>query len=142
MWVCAVLVRTGQTDFCRWTGRLEATGCENPEKGRNQTRLTGSSDGCPKHPPTDEDALAALRLQLKKLLQEDPDLRAEAERVLGNARTSSPTIVIVSGNRSVACGNNAGGNVIITGDNNKLQDRLSGLSRQPGKAVLYRSKIV
>lgn len=68
--------------------------------------------------PTDDDALAALRQQLKKLLQEDPDLRAEAERLLASVSSSSTT-VIASGNRSVAIGGNASGNVIITGDNNK-----------------------
>ncbi len=50
--------------------------------------------------PQDEDALAALRLQLEKLLQEDPDLRAEAgEERWGTSRPASTT-VIASGNRS------------------------------------------
>jgi hypothetical protein len=38
--------------------------------------------------PTDEDALAALRLQLKKLLAEDPALAAEAARLLGTSVNS------------------------------------------------------
>lgn len=67
--------------------------------------------------PTDEDALAALRLQLKKLLAEDPDLAAEAARLLAGMQPGSA--VIAGGNRSVAIGGNASGNVIITGDNNK-----------------------
>lgn len=67
--------------------------------------------------PTDEDALAALRLQLKKLLAEDPDLAAEAARLLAGMQPGAT--VTASGNRSVAIGGNASGNVIITGDNNK-----------------------
>ncbi len=38
--------------------------------------------------PTDEDTLAALRLQLKKLLQEEPELMAEATRLLENNASS------------------------------------------------------
>ncbi len=69
--------------------------------------------------PSDEDALAALRQQLKKLLQEDPDLLTEATRLLAPIQTASTT-VIASGSRSVAIGGNASGNVIITGDNNQV----------------------
>ncbi len=69
--------------------------------------------------PADADAQAALRLQLKKLLTEDPALLAEAARLLASAPTESKTVT-ASGNRSVAIGGNASGNVIITGDNNKL----------------------
>ncbi|GAB4461284.1 MAG: hypothetical protein Kow0070_18680 [Anaerolineales bacterium] len=69
--------------------------------------------------PTDEDTLAALRLQLKKLLQEDADLAAEAARLLAAVQTAGNTIT-ASGSRSVAIGGNASGNIIITGDNNKV----------------------
>lgn len=68
--------------------------------------------------PADADAQAALRLQVKKLLQEDPALAAEAARLLASAQTGSKT-VIASGNRSVAIGGDVSGSVIITGDNNK-----------------------
>lgn len=67
--------------------------------------------------PKDTDALAALRLQLKKLLQEDAELAAEAARLLASA---PGTQVIASGDRSVAIGEDASGNIIITGDNNKV----------------------
>ncbi len=69
--------------------------------------------------PADADTQAALRLQLKKLLAEDPALLAEAARLLASAPTASQT-VIASGSRSVAIGGNASGNIIITGDHNKL----------------------
>ncbi len=69
--------------------------------------------------PTDEDALAALRLQLKKLLAEDPDLAAEAARLLAGMQPGST--VIASGARSVAIGGNASGNIIVTGDNNEVK---------------------
>ncbi len=66
--------------------------------------------------PQDEDALAALRLQLKKLLQEDPGLLAEAQRLLAPIQTSGTTVVTASGERSVAIGGDVSGSVIITGD--------------------------
>ncbi len=69
--------------------------------------------------PADPDNVASLRKELKKLLQEDPDLLAEATRLLSTVQASSTT-VIASGDRSVAIGGNASGNVIITGDNNKV----------------------
>ncbi|MDN5271213.1 hypothetical protein QTO31_04445 [Chloroflexus sp. MS-CIW-1] len=65
--------------------------------------------------PDDEDALAALRLQLKKLLAEDDSLAQELARLLPQSGPAGQT-VIASGNRSVAIGGNASGNVIITGD--------------------------
>ena len=65
--------------------------------------------------PDDEDALAALRLQLKKLLAEDEPLAQELARLLEQTRPAGQT-VIASGERSVAIGGNASGNVIITGD--------------------------
>jgi hypothetical protein len=65
--------------------------------------------------PDDEDALAALRLQLKKLLAEDQALAQELARLLPQSGPAGQT-VIASGDRSVAIGGNASGNVIITGD--------------------------
>jgi hypothetical protein len=70
--------------------------------------------------PADEDTLATLRLQLKKLLQEDPALLAEAAGLLMDSQTGSKT-VITKGSRSVAIGRNASGNVIVTGDHNQVK---------------------
>ena len=61
--------------------------------------------------PDDEDTLAALRLQLKKLLAEDQALAQELARLLEQT-------VIASGDRSVAIGGNVSGSVIVTGDGN------------------------
>jgi len=70
--------------------------------------------------PDDEDALAALRLQLKKLLAEDDSLAQELARLLEQARTAGQT-VIASGDRSVAIGGNVSGSVIVAGDKNTVQ---------------------
>lgn len=69
--------------------------------------------------PTDPDTQAALRLQLKKLLAEDPALAAEAARLLAAAQSGGHT-AINSGDRSVIIVGDANGNVIITGDHNKV----------------------
>ena len=69
--------------------------------------------------PQDEDAIAALRLQLRKLLQADPDLRAEAARVLDQV----PAGVIAWGERSVAVGGHVQGSTIVTGDQNVVTGR-------------------
>jgi len=69
--------------------------------------------------PDDEDALAALRLQLKKLLAEDQPLAQELARLLQQAQAGGRTVT-ASGNRSVAIGGNVSGSVIVTGDNNKV----------------------
>jgi hypothetical protein len=69
--------------------------------------------------PDDEDALAALRLQLKKLLAEDQALAQELARLLEQTRPAGQT-VIASGSRSVAIGGNVSGSVIVTGDRNKI----------------------
>ena len=69
--------------------------------------------------PKDEEALAALRLQLKKLLAEDESLAKELARLLTQARPAGQTVT-ASGSRSVAIGGNVSGSVIVTGDNNKV----------------------
>jgi len=70
--------------------------------------------------PDDEDALAALRLQLKKLLAEDDSLVQELARLLPQSGPAGQT-VIASGNRSVAIGGNASGSTIITGNHNQVK---------------------
>jgi hypothetical protein len=67
--------------------------------------------------PNDEDALAALRLQLKKLLAEDDSLAQELARLLPRSGPAGQT-VIASGDRSVAIGGSVSGSVIVTGDKN------------------------
>jgi hypothetical protein len=69
--------------------------------------------------PDDEDALAALRLQLKKLLAEDDSLAQELARLLEQTRPAGQT-VIASGERSVDIGGDVSGSVIVTGDRNKI----------------------
>ena len=69
--------------------------------------------------PQDEDALAALRLQLKKILGEDPALAAEVACLLEEAKAVGAT-VSVSGDRSIAIGGDVSNSTIITGDSNKI----------------------
>jgi len=69
--------------------------------------------------PDDEDALAALRLQLKKLLAEDDSLAQELARLVAQSRPAGKNVT-ASGERSVAIGGNVSGSVIVTGDNNKI----------------------
>ena len=69
--------------------------------------------------PKDEEALAALRLQLKKLLAEDESLAKELARLLTQARPAGQTVT-ASGSRSVAIGGNVSGSVIVTGDGNTV----------------------
>lgn len=69
--------------------------------------------------PDDEDAIAALRLQLRKLLSEDQALAAEIARLWDEAKAAGVTVT-ASGDRAVAIGGNVSGSTIITGDNNKV----------------------
>lgn len=75
--------------------------------------------------PGDEDAQAALRLQLRKLLAEDPSLQKELAEILQNARESGTTItrVSVKGDRSVGIGRDVTGSTIITGDQPRPEPR-------------------
>ena len=70
--------------------------------------------------PNDEDALAALRLQLKKLLAEDQALAQELARLLEQAHPAGQNVT-ASGDRSVAIGGNVSGSVIVTGDRHMVQ---------------------
>ncbi len=70
--------------------------------------------------PDDEDALAALRRQLKKLLAEDDSLAQELARLLPQSGPAGQTVT-ASGNRSVAIGGNVSGSVIVTGDQDVVQ---------------------
>ena len=72
--------------------------------------------------PDDEDAQAALRYQLKKLLAADQALAAEVARLWGEAQAAGVTVV-ASGERSVAIGGDVSGSTIVTGDRSVVGDR-------------------
>jgi hypothetical protein len=68
--------------------------------------------------PDDEDLRTVLRVQLKKLLAEDPELAAEVERLWRQATAGTGgvvTNVTASGAGSVAIGRDATGSTITTG---------------------------
>ena len=64
--------------------------------------------------PEDEDALGALRIQLRKLLEEDEGLAADLTKIWQEAQAAN--VVKASGERSVAVGGDVSGSTIITGD--------------------------
>ncbi len=68
--------------------------------------------------PDDQDAQAAFRRQLKKLLTEDQSLAEEVGRWLEQGKAAGIN-VSVSGDRNVAIGGSITGSTIITGDQNK-----------------------
>ena len=68
--------------------------------------------------PNYEDAQAAFRRQLRKLLAEDQSLAEEVSRWLEQGKAAGITVT-ASGDRSVAIGGDAKGSTIITGDRNK-----------------------
>ena len=70
--------------------------------------------------PEDEDAQAALRVQLKKLLTEDQSLAEEVSRWLEQGKAAGITVT-ASGERSVAIGGDVKGSTIVTGDQNKVR---------------------
>ena len=67
--------------------------------------------------PEDEDAQAALRRQLKKLLTDDQALAEELSHWLEAAGINVSAI----GERSVAVGGNVNSSTIVTGDQNKVK---------------------
>ena len=70
--------------------------------------------------PDDQDAQAAFRRQLRKLLTEDQSLADEVSRWLEQGKAGGNT-VNVSGSRNVVIGGDAKGNTIVTGDGNKVK---------------------
>ncbi len=71
--------------------------------------------------PSDEDAQAALRFQIKKILTDDPELGVEIEKALNEAKAASAQIntriggVDISGGATVTnSGNIVGGNQTIS----------------------------
>src|SRR6185295_7294869 len=65
--------------------------------------------------PDDQDAQAAFRRQLRKLLTEDQSLAEEVGRLLDQGKAAGITVT-ASGERSVAIGGDANGSTIVTGD--------------------------
>ena len=94
--------------------------------------------------PQNEDAQAALRLQLRKLLAEDEGLAREIGQQWAAAQTAGVTI-IASGDRAVAA-QNITGSTVVTGDRNTVQsgkynvkiDKASGLAIGDGARVEQR----
>lgn len=70
--------------------------------------------------PEDEDAQAALRVQLKKLLTEDQSLAEEVGHWLEQGKAAGIN-VFAAGDRSVAIGGNVNSSTIVTGDQNKVK---------------------
>jgi hypothetical protein len=64
--------------------------------------------------PEDERARGALELQIEKLLAHDAALAQDVERLWGQAQAAG--VVIASGDRAIAIGGSATGNVFVTGD--------------------------
>lgn len=69
--------------------------------------------------PEDADALAALRLQIKLVLDSNADLVAAIENLLSEHHETRH--VSTQGSRSITIGGNSNNSVIITGDNNKVE---------------------
>jgi hypothetical protein len=72
--------------------------------------------------PKDEDAQAALRNQLKKLLSEDESLAREIGEWWEKAKAAGVTVP-ASGERSVAIGGDVKGSTIVTGDWNTVKPK-------------------
>lgn len=91
--------------------------------------------------PENEDAQAALRQQLRKLLVEDDGLATEIGQQWAAAQAAGVTI-IASGDRSVAA-QSITGSTVVTGDDNTVQsgkysikiDKASGLAIGDGARV-------
>jgi hypothetical protein len=69
--------------------------------------------------PDDQDAQAAFRRQLRKLLTEDQSLAEEVSRWLEQGKAAAITVT-AAGERSVAIGGDAKG-TFVTGDRNKVK---------------------
>jgi hypothetical protein len=70
--------------------------------------------------PSDEDALAALRFQIKKLLTDDPELGLEIEKALNEAKNSSAQTSIRIGGVDISGGANVTNSGNIVGGNQTI----------------------
>ena len=68
----------------------------------------------------DGEARVALVRQLRKILESDPALAGEVEKLLCDARQAG---VVASGERSVAVGGSVSNSAIVTGDNSSVDRR-------------------
>jgi hypothetical protein len=68
--------------------------------------------------PNDQDAAAAVRLQVKKALRDDPELQAEVRALLGTPQARD--VIASVGERSVAA-RHISGSTVITGDVHRPQ---------------------
>jgi hypothetical protein len=71
--------------------------------------------------PDDEDALAAMRLQLRKLLEADTQLEGDVAAIWRQAEAANVVQVTASGERSVAVGGDVTGSTIVTGDQSQSE---------------------
>ena len=71
--------------------------------------------------PDDDDALASLRLQLRKLLEQDQGLAEDLARIWQEAQAANVVQVTASGERSVAVGGDVTGSTIVTGDQTRSE---------------------
>ena len=71
--------------------------------------------------PDDDDALASLRLQLRKLLEQDQGLADDLARIWQEAQAANVVQVTASGERSVAVGGDVTGSTIVTGDQTRSE---------------------
>jgi hypothetical protein len=69
--------------------------------------------------PADDRARGALELQLEKLLQEDNELAEQIREIW--ERYPATTVVVASGERSIASGGSTRG-VFVTGDQNTIRE--------------------
>jgi hypothetical protein len=70
--------------------------------------------------PDDLDAVAALRLQLRKLLEADPELATELAGLVEEGRRTG-ALTVAAGARSVAVGGDVADSVIMTGDDSTVR---------------------
>jgi hypothetical protein len=70
--------------------------------------------------PDNLDAVAALRVQLRKLLEADPDLATELSGLVEEGRRTG-VLTVAAGARSVAVGGDVADSVIVTGDDNTVR---------------------
>ena len=70
--------------------------------------------------PEDQDAQAALRRHLRKLLTEDQSLAEEVSRWLEQGKAAGVTMTVL-GERNVVIGGDVKGSTIVTGDGNMVK---------------------
>ncbi|WP_310487844.1 hypothetical protein [Chamaesiphon sp. VAR_69_metabat_338] len=72
--------------------------------------------------PSDEDAQAALRFHIKKLLTDDPELSLEIEKAINEAKTSSSQASIRIGGVDISGGATVNNSGTIVGGNQRISN--------------------